>query len=221
MKGGVYTIRFAYSDKFYVGKTSNFRKRWVHHQWCLTNGVHHNAHLQSLFDKLGKESIAFVVEERLANAEARTVREQDWLDRFTGSPLLLNMASVSAPEVGGARAPSVRVAWNKGLPSPRKGIPRSNAEREAISAATIGKSKPRSVPVSDETRRRMSIAQRGHLVTAEAREAIRIAQLGKKRGPRSEADRAKISAANKGRVFTDAHRQKLSAAAKMRQGVAA
>ncbi len=220
MKGGIYTIRFIGSDKFYIGKTKNFRKRWSHHAWCLRVGVHHNTHLQSVFNRLSEAALMFQIEERIDDDALRTVREQSWLDCFADSPFLLNQTMVSVPESTFFRVSASRIAWNKGIPSPRRGLPRSEEERQAISAATVGKKKPRIAQVTEETRRRMSEAQTGRVMTVEARAAMSRSRIGKKFGPRSDEVRAKISAANKGRIFSDAHRAALRAAKAKAKAVA-
>lgn len=54
-------------------------------------------------------------------------------------------------------------------------------------------------PRSEETKRRMSEAQKGHVVSDEARRNMSLAQKGKAKAPVSEETRAKLSAALKGK----------------------
>ena len=70
---------------------------------------------------------------------------------------------------------------------------------------------------SEETKAKMSAAQKGRELTEEHRRKISEAQLGKKRGPRSEETKRKISETNKLREpvrHTSESRAKISAANK-------
>jgi group I intron endonuclease len=192
MRGGIYTIRFDGTERFYVGKAINFTKRWHCHLSLLRSGKHHNPYLQAIFNKHGEASARLQVEERIKLADERTMREQSWLDAHKSGGLLLNMEFVSTLVHTGKRG--VRgEPWNKGLSSPTKGIPRSAEVRQAISAATKGKKR------TPEQRARISEAKRG--------------QPAHNRGaPASEAARLRMSEAAKGRTHSPETRARMSAA---------
>jgi hypothetical protein len=67
---------------------------------------------------------------------------------------------------------------------------------------------------TEEHKRNVSLAQKGHVVTQETREKLRKAITGSKRKPPSEETRAKMSAAMKGRNLIAEHRAKLSGEAR-------
>lgn len=214
MSGGIYTIRFLGVKKFYVGKAKSFKNRRLHHLWLLNRDRHHNTHLQAVFNAVGADAFKFCVEEEICDSAIRSQREQFWLDQHFPLGVLFNFADSSLPVFEGKKSGN-RVAWNNGLPSPRKGIPRSAEHRLAISLATTGKRR------TDETRRRISESKTGKSTVGrspslETRAAISAALLGRKRGPRSEDVKAKIAAGHRGKKASPETRAKMSAAAKAR-----
>lgn len=74
-----------------------------------------------------------------------------------------------------------------------RGLPMPDHVKSALLASNLGCKRG---PLSLETRARMSLAQRGHVVTDECREKLRQANLGK---TISEEARAKIGLAHRGR----------------------
>lgn len=58
-KCGIYVIYNKITDKYYVGRTSNFRKRFMLHCRQLHNGKHRNLHLQHSYNKYGDEAFMF------------------------------------------------------------------------------------------------------------------------------------------------------------------
>jgi len=99
----------------------------------------------------------------------------------------------------------LQVAWNKGQPM-------SDEQKKKISIAKIGKT------VSEETKRKMSIAHTGITHSEETKKKLAKIQTGRKY---SEESRNKMSesqkghtAWNKGKVLSEEHKRKLSEARK-------
>lgn len=88
--------------------------------------------------------------------------------------------------------------------------------RARISAANTGRVSPlRGIPLSVETKRKLSAANAGKTYSMETRARMSAAQQGRVRGPHSEATRQKISAAKVGRHWPSPSletRAKMSAA---------
>jgi group I intron endonuclease len=61
----------------YVGQTSELTMRWRKHCWRLRNNRHHNAHLQSAWNKYGEQSFALSVIE-WCEVDQLTDREAYW-----------------------------------------------------------------------------------------------------------------------------------------------
>jgi group I intron endonuclease len=57
---GIYNIINLIDHKKYLGSTIIFNKRFNEHKRALNKGVHHNAHLQSAYNKYGKENFVFL-----------------------------------------------------------------------------------------------------------------------------------------------------------------
>lgn len=55
----IYAIRNKNDEKFYVGRTVNFRIRWNTHIQLLKSNKHHCIHLQRAWNKYGEESFEF------------------------------------------------------------------------------------------------------------------------------------------------------------------
>ncbi len=82
------------------------------------------------------------------SAETRAKRSAKMKDRPRGKPTIETLAKLSASHVG-------QPAWNKGKPSPFRGVPRSPETKAKISAAQIGK------VLSEEHKKKLSIARKG------------------------------------------------------------
>lgn len=164
---GVYEILNMVNGKKYVGSSIDIEKRWREHRHHLNKGAHANSHLQRAWDKYESKAFTFRVIEQVDGVQSLVQREQWWLDK--------------------ARASRTQT-YNVGdsVDCPTRGI-QFNAERKAemsirskqlwedpeyrtkTTAAHIGR------VVSEETRRKMSEAQKGRKPTAQAIEASRRA----------------------------------------------
>ena len=58
---GIYTIICSGNSKIYVGSSTHLKRRLCNHKNNLLNNCHPNRHLQSSFNKYGKESFKFEV----------------------------------------------------------------------------------------------------------------------------------------------------------------
>ena len=68
---GVYVIRNIENGKMYIGSTYNFKKRWENHRRRLRKNEHLNVHLQSSYNKYGKDSFKFQIIEITSPEKAR------------------------------------------------------------------------------------------------------------------------------------------------------
>lgn len=149
--GGVYVITHVPSGRFYVGSTIDFFKRQIQHAYKLRSGQHVNPGLQECycedphfrftFHLVGIEGVDSDIKE---NAQKL---EQEYLDRFQGDPLLLNVSNSSTAS--------------------RQGVPLSEEARAKISS----KMKGRMPDCSARKRRPVSI---DGIVYESARDAGRI-----------------------------------------------
>ena len=78
---GIYKITCLDNGKVYVGSAIWIKKRWSSHKVCLKRNTHHNPHLQSAFNKYGKESFIYEVLEECSKNKL-IEREQYWMGRY-------------------------------------------------------------------------------------------------------------------------------------------
>ena len=58
---GIYKITNLINNKFYIGSSSDLKKRLYEHRRELNLGVHANKHLQSAWNKYGEENFKFEI----------------------------------------------------------------------------------------------------------------------------------------------------------------
>lgn len=77
---GVYQIRCKRNGKVYVGSAVDLRERWRVHRRALSNGLHHNSHLQNAWSLHGEASFEFTILEHVAVPQL-LMSEQKWIER--------------------------------------------------------------------------------------------------------------------------------------------
>lgn len=75
LKSGIYGIENSKTKEIYIGQAYNIEKRKRVHYSLLKNNKHHNKHLQSSYNKYGKETFKFIVL-LYCNKENMTMFEQ-------------------------------------------------------------------------------------------------------------------------------------------------
>lgn len=145
-----YTITDRSSGVFYVGSTKDLRNRLTLHKSFLLRGIHHCKRLQEQFTAWECLDIEYTVHDSVE--EAQTV-EQAVLE--AKHPSMGNTGT-------GAKAP-----WGGGMPL---------SVRQTISDKNRGMVRG---PVTEETRKKLSIANQGKVLSAETRQKLRDINLGK------------------------------------------
>ena len=85
------------NNKCYIGSTKNFRKRKYEHFKDLRNNKHHSYHLQSSYNKYGKEFFTFISLEEVVNLEDLIDRELHWI-KLKNSINPLNGYNIAIPK---------------------------------------------------------------------------------------------------------------------------
>lgn len=152
---GIYVIRNLVNNKFYVGSTVNLRQRFHQHFGSLSNGYHHNPHLQSAWNKYGESFFEFAVIEVVESKEQILVREQEWIDNLGAAERedCYNFCAQAGSHLG------------------RK---RSDETRRKLSVAITGKKH------STEAKQKMREAKLGKKLTEEHKRNVGDAVRGKK-----------------------------------------
>jgi group I intron endonuclease len=161
-----YTITDRASGVFYVGSTKDLRSRLTLHRSFLLRGNHHCKRLQEQFVSWDGLDIEYVVHDSVEEAQA-------------AEQLMLEAKHPNMGNVGtGAKAP-----WGGGMPL---------AVRQSIADKIRGSTRP---PVSEETRKKLSLANTGKTLSPEARQKLREINLGRD-----------VSAETKGRMAASRRR---------------
>lgn len=197
---GIYRITNVISGKVYVGSSRNTTKRKYEHFYKLKKGIHHNSHLQSAYDKYGKESFHFMVVE-ICSDGLLTEREDYWIGHYDSrNPEKgYNLLSADRREVSEETKAKIASA-NKGNLY-NLGKTHTKETKDKISATLSGRV---AGPHSEETRRRISEALTGRSLSDEHKLKVSLARRGTKPPPRkgvphSEETKAKMSASHKAR----------------------
>ena len=166
MKSGIYRITCTANGKFYLGRTVDFAKRRMQHLNDLKRKAHKNIILQSCYDKYGKESLVFELLEPIADINDQIIKEQEYIDRYIGSELCININK------------SAKVFCD---------VPFTDERRRKISEARKNQIGQKRTP---EQRKHISDALKGHVISEETRKKISESHKGKKL---SEEHKRKLS----------------------------
>lgn len=194
---GVYAITHRPSGRVYIGSSVCIANRWSNHRTDLNGNRHHSSYLQRVWSKYGPDEFEFTVllettRQALRREERRLIRERqpefNCMMSLAEGPLKHDAATRAKMSVAQRRI------WE---------------ERRAAGTDTL----------TAEHKARIAEAHRGQNHTDEAKAKMRLS--ARMRPPVSDETRHKLSEAGKrsqkGRVFSDEHRAKLSAARKGRK----
>ena len=253
----VYSITNNLSRKVYVGKTTDLKSRWKHHR--CTHKWGWVSLISRAIRKYGVENFTFTVLASYQSEEEAYLGEVDWISRLQSNNPDMGYNLESGGMGGKIASEETRrkqSKLHKGVPRPpgviaklhspearkkvadaKRGQHLSEATKEKISAAHIGRSKsPESVAksaashrgrvLSEDHRKKLSLARKGKPHTPEHRaklaEANKLRAATQRGVPLTLEHRAKVSFALKGkpkppgRVLSEEHKIKLSLATKGR-----
>ena len=186
MTVGIYVITNKINGKRYIGSSAYVEGRWSAHHWHLRNGVHHNAHLQSAWNKYGEEAFVFSIIKECP-IDQLVDQEQGYLM----SQPEYNIAEFADASQRGAKHTE---EWKRNQSERAKKYVMSTEERQRVSQRMKGNTnnKNRDYNHSNETKRKISESLRGKL--------------------HSEETKLKMSITAKGKVLSSEHRHNISLA---------
>lgn len=79
--GGIYAIKRKNQKKIYIGKTKNFKQRFIDHLSSLKREKHRNHHLQRVFNKTGFD-FTFLLLNIENNEQLVLIKEKKWIKKF-------------------------------------------------------------------------------------------------------------------------------------------
>lgn len=143
---GIYYILCLSNQKIYVGSSKRPRRRWHEHSSYFSRNKHANQHMQSCYNRYGKDSMVFGMLENCAKEEL-DVRENHYIS-LIDKELRLNLASPTRNGEISEETRQLLSTRNKG----RKYGPLSDEHRLKVSLSLKGRK------FSEETKRKMSIS---------------------------------------------------------------
>jgi len=181
---GIYQIQSKIKpERCYIGSAINIKNRWTNHLWNLQENKHGSIKLQRHFNKYGESDLVFIIVE-LCFPEFMTAREQYYINKLKP---WFNISKIADSRLGCKHSEETKRKMSKaakGRISNRKGVKLSEETKQKLSKAN-------KCP-SAEIRKKISEANKGHIVTKETRK--------------------KISKGNKGKKLTEEHKRKISEA---------
>ena len=148
----IYKIVSKKTKKCYIGSAKKFNRRKSAHLWHLKKGSHHSSYLQNHVNKYGLDDIVFEI---LAFVDILELveKEQYYIDLFRPE---FNI-SKNAYSTLGVKCSEEKKELLKKLFTGRKATP------EAVEANRLGQLKR--LPPTEETRRKISLANKGRVVS--------------------------------------------------------
>ena len=209
MAAGVYVITNIENDKAYIGSTIDFEIRWYTHRGNLRRNDHGNPHLQSSWNKYGKDAFEFGILEYLDNLDELGEAEQFWMDlyREEGRELYNIALTTGCPMLGLKHSEEAKCKMREAA---KTRLPMSEETRQKLSKANKGK------PPSEACRLAVSEANRRRVFSEETRLRMSESHKGRKHGPMSEKQKREIGDANRGKKHSEEAKRKISKAGRGR-----
>lgn len=181
---GIYMILNEKSNKVYIGQSVNINLRFIRHSSKLSCNKHENSHLQSAFNKYGKESFKFeILEIYEQNSILLTQAEQYWIDYFKFIGIeLYNIAPVAGSLLGYKHS------------------------KEACLHKSLSQLGRKRKPHTEETKLKISISKKAQKLKLTELHKKQISPLGRRF---SEETKQKMSAARKNMPFSEEHKNNL------------
>jgi len=197
---GIYKIINKVNGKYYVGSSKNIKRRFYIHKYCLNKNDHVNDHLQYAWNKYGADSFEFLILESNIPSDQLDIVEQKYLDVIEIKREESYNISLIAGKVEMSDATRKKMSMSHmGEKNHNFGNHKTEETRKKISIANTGKIH------SEEARRKISQSNMGHLVSEETRRKISkknaISQLGKKRSEETKEKKRQQTAGKKNPAF--------------------
>lgn len=190
--GGAYTVTCTVNNRRYAGSSGDVFGRWKHHRYLLRHGKHYRPEMQADWDLYGEDAFIFFLVEAHVEPTEWKLCEQELLDDAFAAGLAYNSAPSAFDNTGTVRSEEHKQA----ISAANKGVPKTAGHRAKLSEAHLAYWDGREVtqeyrdqmaerarlgkgrPKSEETRRKMSEAQKGRQFTEEHLANLRAARKG-------------------------------------------
>jgi group I intron endonuclease len=195
---GIYLIVNTKNGRIYIGQSQDINSRWASHKRELNGGYHPNQHLQRAWGKYGAKVFKF---QKLEYCPVNKLdeREQHYLNLYLSRGICYNIAiDVTSPSRGRVFSAETRAKMKQSF----SGHPVSEETRRKISISMIGNTRGKGHTHTDESRRKMSVAamgntkNKGRVLSEETKR--KISAGNKNRPPPSDETRKRMSESAKG-----------------------
>lgn len=187
-KSGIYLIKSTVNGKSYIGSSVCLRKRYREHKCRLKGGKHSNPHLQSHYNKHGKNSLEYFLIEVTTKNKLQE-REQHYVDKL--DPEFNIMKKCVVNRIGLKHSDEAKRKMKKAA---KKRKERGDYKKLAKISSEVNKGNKYNL---------------GKKHSEETKKKISESSTGRKHSPKT---RQKISKKLKGREFSKKHRDNLSKA---------
>ena len=185
---GIYMILNKINGKIYVGQAVDIAKRWRDHKIRLRGNYHRNFHLQQAWNKYGENNFEFSVlceckETKLNEFEQYYIFELNTKDTSVGYN-----STYGGEGTRGHRHSKETIEYNRQWQlanNPRRGVKCSEETRKRMSLAQKGRK------VSKEQRKHHSEVMAGRKLTDSHKRSISESNIGKHSSPRRNSKRVK------------------------------
>ncbi len=186
MKTGIYKIFNKINNKIYIGSSINLNKRKYYHFYKLSKNNHSNKHLQSAYNKYGKDNFKFEIIEYIQDKNLLLEREQYWIDLLNScnDNVGYNILPKAGNSLGYIHSKSAKKKISKA--NSGKNNPFYGKNHSESTKIKISKSK-RGTKMSNDTKNKISNSLSGinnpnfgKQISMETKKKISIANTGKK-----------------------------------------
>ena len=210
---GVYKITNTKNGRVYIGSSRDIKRRWKEHKHKLSNTIHPNIHLQSAWDKYGRDVFKFEIlffckVERLIHFEQIFIDFYIWK---IGWKVMYNNVPNAGSNLGYKQTEEAKMkiseAGKKRVYTSERNNKISEAlmnrkltseHRKSLSISYMGNIPwNRGIPCSDEQKSKISKANKGRKLSNETRKNMSEGQTGRKHFPRTQEWKDKQSKAQK------------------------
>lgn len=139
MKGGIYKILCWSTNKFYIGNSSDIKRRFVEHRKNLRGNKHPNSYLQAAWNKYSELDFSFHILEYCEN-ELLVEREQYYLNTTLSHKREFgyNFSPTAHSNLGAKFSEQARQNMSKS----HIGKTHSNETKSKMSSVKLGKKRP-------------------------------------------------------------------------------
>lgn len=194
---GIYKIQSLIKPtRCYIGSAINISQRWGIHLNLLRKNKHHSKKLQRYYDKYGESDLIFIILE-LCFPEFLTAREQYYINKLKP---WFNICKIAGSPLGNRHS----IETKQKMREIKMGKSFSEEHKQNMKIAW---GERKLIPVSEETKKRLSISHKGIRPTKEQCIAMSEFRKGK---PRPEGVMEKLYAFNRGKKRSEETKRKIS-----------